>query len=92
MDINFFSSLITGTIRKFGGLAARPTQVSAASGGPVIVSTSPSTGASNVPVNAKLILTFDENVLKGSGPATIYIRRLTDNVLFESYVVASDSR
>ena len=30
--------------------------------------------------------------MKGSGPATIYIRRLTDNVLFQSYVVASDSR
>lgn len=74
-----------------GGLVAEPAQVSAANNGPVILAKSPSSGAGNVTPNSPLIITFDENVAKGTGSAAITIRR-HDNELFESYVVASDSR
>ncbi|WP_308636659.1 Ig-like domain-containing protein [Paenibacillus silvisoli] len=66
--------------------------MSAAASGPVISSLSPSLQATNVAVNAKLILAFDENVRKGTGSATIQIRRQLDNQLFESYVVETDGK
>ncbi|BBH23895.1 hypothetical protein Back11_52400 [Paenibacillus baekrokdamisoli] len=75
-----------------GGFTFSPTPAAAATAGPVVLSTSPSTSSTNVPTNAKLILTFDENVKKGTGPATLTIKRLGDNQLFQSYVVSSDSK
>ncbi|MBP3966913.1 Ig-like domain-containing protein [Paenibacillus lignilyticus] len=75
-----------------GGFAFQPTQVSAAASGPVISSFSPSVQSANVPVNTNLILAFDENVKKGTGSATIQIRRQLDNQLFESYTVATDNK
>ncbi|CAH1193073.1 hypothetical protein PAECIP111893_00380 [Paenibacillus plantiphilus] len=74
-----------------GSLLTDPAQVSAATSGPAILAKSPSSGAGNVAPNSPLIITFDENVSKGTGSAAITIRRF-DNELFESYVVASDSR
>ncbi|SDX28024.1 Ig-like domain-containing protein [Paenibacillus sp. CF384] len=75
-----------------GGFVNKPAHVSAAASGPVISSFSPSVQSANVPVNTNLILAFDENVKKGTGSATIQIRRQLDNQLFESYTVASDSK
>ncbi|GGD92359.1 hypothetical protein GCM10010911_58730 [Paenibacillus nasutitermitis] len=57
-----------------------------------MVSVSPSAGATNVQLNGKLVITFDENVAKGTGSAAISIRKLNDNSIFESYIVSSDSR
>ncbi|MBW7452701.1 Ig-like domain-containing protein [Paenibacillus sepulcri] len=70
---------------------AGPSAASAASGGPEVLSKSPSAGATNVQLSEKLVLTFDENVAKGTGSAAISIRKLSDNTLFESYIVSSDS-
>ncbi|WP_219834414.1 Ig-like domain-containing protein [Paenibacillus sp. R14(2021)] len=64
----------------------------AAAAGPAISSLSPSANTTNVPLNTNLIIAFDENVRKGTGGATIQIRRQLDNVVFESYVVATDSK
>ena len=75
-----------------GGVTFNPTPASAAAPGPIVLSASPSTSSTNVSVNANLILTFDENVTKGIGTAAITIRRLSDNLLFQSYVVSSDSK
>ncbi|RAP73950.1 Ig-like domain-containing protein [Paenibacillus montanisoli] len=75
-----------------GGFAAIPSKVSAAAGGPILSSISPSNHASNVAVNGRLIIAFDENVKKGTGSATIQIRKQIDNQLFESYVVETDNR
>ncbi|MFC5653090.1 Ig-like domain-containing protein [Paenibacillus solisilvae] len=90
--ISYFLAALLLVQFTIGGFVTGPFQAAAASGGPLAVSTSPSTGAANVPLNAKLILTLDENVMKGSGPAAISIRRTTDHALFQSYIVASDSR
>ncbi|SFJ26581.1 repeat-containing protein [Paenibacillus sp. UNC496MF] len=75
-----------------GGLAAGPKRAEAATSGPVIANISPLPSTANVPTNTNLKLTFDENVRKGTGSATIQIRKQLDNALFESYVVATDSR
>ncbi len=73
-----------------GGFGAK--RVEAAAGGPVVLGKSPSSGSANVPLQSQLVLTFDENVAKGSGPASISIKRLRDNSVFETYTVATDSR
>nr|WP_275589168.1 Ig-like domain-containing protein [Paenibacillus sacheonensis] len=75
-----------------GGLTAKPVSVKAASSGPVISSMSPSANATNVRTDDKLVLAFDENVRKGTGSATIQIRKQLDNDVFESYVVSSDDK
>lgn len=76
-----------------GGLVAIPSQISASgSSGPLVSSYSPSDNATNVPTNASLILAFDENVKKGTGTATIQIHRQVDNIVVDSFVVASDNR
>ncbi|GMK38250.1 hypothetical protein PCCS19_13040 [Paenibacillus sp. CCS19] len=54
-------------------------QAEAASAAPVIVSTYPANGASAVPGNANLKITFDEPVLKGSASAYIHVRRVDTN-------------
>ncbi|NBD26728.1 Ig-like domain-containing protein [Paenibacillus glycinis] len=73
-------------------MTAGPTKVKAASSGPVIINKLPMASTSNVPTNTNLSLTFDENVKKGTGSATIQLHRQLDNVVVESFVVASDSR
>ncbi|QYR22097.1 Ig-like domain-containing protein [Paenibacillus sp. sptzw28] len=89
--ISFLLAALLMVQFSIGGISYKPQRVSAASSGPAVLSTSPSAGASNVLTNAKLVLTFDENVVKGSGAAAISIRRISDNELFESYIAASDS-
>ncbi|MBW7475007.1 Ig-like domain-containing protein [Paenibacillus oenotherae] len=73
-------------------MITEPGQVSAAASGPVILAKSPSTGAGNVTPNSPLLLTFDENVSKGTGSAAITIRKSDNDEVFESYIVSSDSR
>jgi len=75
-----------------GAFSINPSTVSAATGGPEIISVSPSAGATNVQLNGKLVITFDEYVSKGTGSAAISIRKMNDNTLFDSYIVSSDSR
>ncbi|SEN63961.1 Ig-like domain-containing protein [Paenibacillus sp. OV219] len=74
-----------------GGLGALP-QASAASSGPVMLSSSPSNNATSVAINTKLILSFDENVKKGAGSAAIQIHKQLDNAVVASFVVATDSK
>lgn len=66
--------------------------VQAATLGPVLVSVSPADDMTNVAQSAKLTFTFDENVKKGSGSASITIYDYTLNQVFETYNVATDSR
>ena len=54
-------------------------QVEAASTTPVMVSTYPANGATNVPSNANLKITFDEPVTKGPSSAYIHVRRVDTN-------------
>ncbi|MBD3920810.1 Ig-like domain-containing protein [Paenibacillus sp. PR3] len=54
-------------------------QVEAATTTPVIVGTYPANGATNVPGNANLKITFDEPVIKGSSSAYIHVRRVDTN-------------
>lgn len=75
-----------------GGIGARVKTVDAASAGPQLLSYTPASATTNVPLNSNLMLTFDESVKKVSGSAAISIRRLVDNELFESYQVYTDSR
>ncbi|UVI29911.1 Ig-like domain-containing protein [Paenibacillus spongiae] len=88
--IYFMAALLTFQVGT-GSLLILPQQVEAASSGPVKQSVSPSSGASNVPLNARLVLTFDENVKKGTGNAMIYIRELGSGAMFDSFSV-TDSR
>lgn len=62
----------------------------AAANGPVKVSTYPTDNDMTVPANAKLSLTFDENVVKGTG-GTIAIKDASTNNAVASYNV-TDSR
>ncbi|MCQ6561885.1 Ig-like domain-containing protein [Paenibacillus mendelii] len=89
MFIYFIAALLMFQLG-FGGLVTMPQKAVAASSGPVKQSVSPSSGASNVPLNAKLILTFDENVKKGTGNAMIYIRNLDSGTLFDSFAVTDN--
>jgi len=80
---------VEGVISGFG-VGSNVAQAAVA--GPQLVSMSPSNKTASVPLYSKLVMTFDESVKKTDGAATIYIRRLYDNQLFESYTVSSDSR
>lgn len=54
-------------------------QVEAATSAPVIASTYPANGATAVPSNVNLKITFDEAVVKGSSAAYIHVRRVDTN-------------
>ncbi|MFF2483670.1 Ig-like domain-containing protein [Paenibacillus sp. NPDC058071] len=66
--------------------------VEAAATGPVLQSTSPQDDFTGVQLNAPLTLTFDEPVARGTGSAAFTIYNYTQNKVFESYNVATDSR
>jgi uncharacterized repeat protein (TIGR02059 family) len=66
--------------------------VEAASAGPILLSTVPADNASTVQGNANLMLTFDENVTKGTGSAAVTIYRASNNAVVESFVVSSSNR
>ncbi|MGU3471516.1 Ig-like domain-containing protein [Paenibacillus sp. D51F] len=52
---------------------------SAAAGGPLLSAKLPADDAVRVPANSRLLMTFDEAVVKGSGSAGISIRKVSDN-------------
>ena len=56
---------------------------------PVINMLSPANGATNVPVNISALITFNENVQKGSG--NIIIKKTSDNSIFQTINVSSPS-
>ncbi|MCM3747562.1 Ig-like domain-containing protein [Paenibacillus pasadenensis] len=64
----------------------------AAQGGPVIAGKYPADNADAAPANARLAITFDEPVVKGSGNAAISIRKVADNSEWARFTVSSDSR
>ncbi|MFM7183135.1 MAG: Ig-like domain-containing protein [Verrucomicrobiales bacterium] len=57
---------------------------------PVITTTSPADDATGVLVNANLVATFTEPVVKGTG--TITLRKTSDNSILESFDAATSSR
>jgi methionine-rich copper-binding protein CopC len=57
---------------------------------PVIIATSPAVNATGVLVDANLVATFSEPVVKGIG--TITLKRTSDNSTVESFNVASSAR
>jgi hypothetical protein len=61
-----------------------------ASAAPVIIATSPADNATDVLVDANLVATFSEPVVKGTG--TITLKRSSDNSTVESFNVASSPR
>ncbi len=73
----------------FNLLPVVPSQVEAAASGPVLLGTYPADDAVNVPVNTNLTMTFDENVTKGTGSASLSIRRVTDNQVIRTVAVTS---
>lgn len=75
-----------------GGLAVEPMRVKADAAGPVLTSKSPSASATNVRPDTSLLLTFDQNVKKGTGGATIQIRKQISNELVESFDTANSGR
>ncbi len=68
-----------------------PVKVEAAPSGPVLLGTYPVDDAVNVPVNSNLSMTFDENVTRGTGSASISIRKVADNQIVRSISAASGS-
>lgn len=54
---------------------------------PTISSLSPADGATDVAIDANLIITFSENVIDGGG--SVIIKKSSDNSIFESMTVAS---
>lgn len=73
----------------FNVLPVVPVRVEAAAAGPVLLGTYPADDAVNVPVNTSLTMTFDENVTKGAGSASLSIRRVTDNQVIRTVAVTS---
>ncbi|WP_338553394.1 Ig-like domain-containing protein [Paenibacillus sp. KS-LC4] len=67
-------------------------EVHAAVTGPVITSKSPANTFGSVGLSAPLSFTFDESVIKGTGPASITIYNYTNNSLFETFNVATSNR
>ncbi|WP_157272917.1 Ig-like domain-containing protein [Paenibacillus daejeonensis] len=65
--------------------------VHAGPNGPILFSTNPADNATNVSPNAALQLQFDENVVKGTGSAAVTIRRVSDNAIVETFVVATSA-
>lgn len=57
---------------------------------PVVTTFLPAEGAENVSRTAVLVLTFSENVVRGTG--TLELRRVSDNQLIESFDAASSPR
>jgi len=88
----FLLAILLSVEGVISGIGVGSRVAEAAANGPLLVTMSPSNKAASVPLYSKLVMTFDESVKKTDGAATIYIRRLYDNQLFESYTVASDSR
>ncbi|XEC95361.1 Ig-like domain-containing protein [Paenibacillus tarimensis] len=84
------ASLIVQTL--ITGLIVHPTRTKAAAEGPVLLGTYPVDNANNVPAGASLTLTFDENVVKGTGSAAISIRRVSDNKIVESFIAATSGQ
>lgn len=66
--------------------------VMAASSGPLLLGITPSDNSTSVPASANLVLTFDESVQKGTGSAAVYLRRVVDNALVESFIVSTSNR
>lgn len=54
---------------------------------PVLLSLSPTDGAINVAITTDLVLTFNENIVQGTG--NILVRRLSDNSIAQSVAVTS---
>jgi len=69
-----------------------PSSVSAGASGPLLLGFTPADNATSVSPSSNLTLSFDENVVKGTGSASVHIRRVADNSLFESFQVASSGR
>ena len=61
-----------------------------AAAAPVIITTSPADNATAVPIDANLVATFSEPVVKGTG--TLTLKRSSDNSTVESFNVASSPR
>ena len=76
----------------FAGLQTGIRPVHAAPGGPLLIGYSPADNAASVAPSANLALTFDENVIKGTGSAAVAIYKVADNTAVESFVVSSSSR
>ncbi|QHW32582.1 hypothetical protein GZH47_18355 [Paenibacillus rhizovicinus] len=89
--VSFFIAAIMVLQFVVGGLIAKPIPVKADSAGPVISSKSPSASATNVRTDAKLVITFDQNVKKGTGGATIQIHKQLTNALVESFDAAGST-
>ncbi|MFC3789398.1 Ig-like domain-containing protein [Paenibacillus sp. GCM10012307] len=70
-------------------LSPVPPSVKAAPSGPVLLGTYPVDDAVNVPMNSNLSMTFDENVSRGTGSASISVRRVSDNRIVRSISAAS---
>lgn len=66
-----------------------PLSASAAAGGPILLSTSPSDNDTAVPANARLQLVFDEPVQRGQG--TIDIKEVNTNNTVDSLDVAANT-
>ncbi|MFS0725864.1 Ig-like domain-containing protein [Paenibacillus sp. 1P07SE] len=73
------------------GLPSTTSIAQAGPNGPLLFATSPNDNATNVSPNAVLQLQFDENVVRGTGSAAVTIRRVADNSIAESFVVATSS-
>jgi len=65
--------------------------VHAGPNGPLLFATYPTDNATNVSPNASLQLHFDEEVVKGTGSAAVTLRRVSDNAVVETFVVATSS-
>lgn len=66
-------------------------QAAAAAGGPLLSAKLPADDAVRVPANSRLLMTFDEAVVKGSGSAGISIRKVSDNTEWARFA-ADDGR
>ncbi|CDN43510.1 Ig-like domain-containing protein [Paenibacillus sp. P22] len=66
-------------------------QAAAAAGGPLLSAKLPADDAVRVPANSRLLMTFDEAVVKGSGSAGISIRKVSDNTEWARFT-ADDRR
>ncbi|EFM09035.1 outer membrane protein [Paenibacillus curdlanolyticus YK9] len=87
--LSFIVAMVLVLELAIAGIVGRPQQAVAAANGPLLIAMSPSDNATGVSPSDKLVLTFDENVQRGTGSAAVSIRKVSDNSVAESYEIAT---
>ncbi|MWC27202.1 Ig-like domain-containing protein [Paenibacillus sp. MMS18-CY102] len=87
--LSFIVAMVLVLELAIAGIVGRPQEAVAAANGPLLIAMSPSDNATGVMPSDKLLLTFDENVQRGTGSAAVSIRKVSDNSIAESYEIAT---